>query len=234
MPTCPKGHRSTSGDYCDECGAPITLTVSRTDPPTTQLGVPGTPGPPSVCPQCGTPQSGRFCEADGYDFVLASLGAPIQRQPSQVSAAPAGVPGTRIGGFTAWRAIAMADRDFHAQMRTLGGEQLETPAFPPFCPERRFALTGSQMLIGRHSTSRGIEPDIDLVGPPEDVGVSHAHALLVAQASGGWAVVDLDSANGTYLNGGIEALAPNVPVVLAEGDRVHVGAWTTLVLQLDR
>lgn len=230
MPTCPKGHRSTSGDYCDECGAPISAAVREPDPPTTALGVPGAPGPPSVCPQCGTPQSGRFCEVDGYDFVLASLGAPIQRRPlGDPPAAPPPAAATQ-----GWRVLAVADPEFHSQMQTLGGGQAETPAFPPFCPERRFTLTGSQMLIGRHSTSRGIEPDIDLTGPPEDVGVSHAHALLVAQPSGGWAVVDLDSANGTYLNGGIDALAPNVPVVLAEGDRVHVGAWTTLILQADR
>jgi FHA domain len=231
MPTCPKGHRSTSGDYCDECGVPINAIV---DPPTTALGVPGAPGRPSVCPQCGAPQSGRFCEADGYDFVLASLGAPAHRPaPARVATTPP-AGGAPPGPVVPWRVMAVADPEFHQRMETLGGGQVETPPFPPFCPERRFSLTGSQLLIGRHSRSRGIEPDIDLTGPPEDAGVSHAHALLVAQPAGGWAVVDLDSANGTYLNGGIDALAPNVPVVLSEGDRVHVGAWTTLIVQLDR
>jgi len=106
----------------------------------------------------------------------------------------------------------------------------EPVALPAFSPERRFALDGAQMLIGRRSRSRGIEPDIDLTGPPEDAAVSHAHALLLAQATGGWAVVDLDSANGTYVNDAHEPIPANEPVPLADGDRVHAGASTTLTV----
>ncbi len=55
------------------------------------------------------------------------------------------------------------------------------------------------------------------------------HALLVA-TPGGWNIVDLDSANGTYLNDAAEQLAPNQPVALSDGDQVHVGGWTTLTI----
>jgi hypothetical protein len=93
----------------------------------------------------------------------------------------------------------------------------EPVPFPAYCPERRFVLTGSEMLIGRRSRSRGIEPAIDLTGPPEDTGASHVHALLVSTPEGRWTIVDLDSANGTYVNDSADPIAANQPVPLAPG-----------------
>jgi pSer/pThr/pTyr-binding forkhead associated (FHA) protein len=116
-------------------------------------------------------------------------------------------------------------------MAAIDAPDAETVAFPVFCPERRFALIGGQLLIGRRSRSRGIEPEIDLTGPPEDAGVSHSHAALVSTPEGGWAVVDLGSSNGTYINDSTTPIAPNKPVPVKEGDQIHVGAWTTLTLQ---
>ncbi|MQA26874.1 MAG: FHA domain-containing protein, partial [Micromonosporaceae bacterium] len=104
--------------------------------------------------------------------------------------------------------------------------------FPEYCPQRRFELRGDQMVIGRFSRSRGITPDIDLVGPPEDPGVSHLHAMLVTQPDGGWAVVDLGSANGTYVNGAPEPIPSETPVPLHDGDHVNLGAWTKLTVHL--
>jgi hypothetical protein len=63
--------------------------------------------------------------------------------------------------------------------------------------------------------------------------VSHSHALFVAGAGGTWSVVDLDSANGTYLNDATDPLPANQPTPLHSGDRVHVGAWTTLTVLAD-
>jgi len=117
-------------------------------------------------------------------------------------------------------------------MRAASGPDAEQVPFPAFCPPRRFDLVpGSKLLIGRRSRSRGIEPEIDLTGPPEDVAVSHQHAMLVSTMDGSWSVVDLDSANGTYVNGGTDPIEANNPVALHDGDRVHVGAWTTLTIQ---
>ena len=121
----------------------------------------------------------------------------------------------------------LADREYHARVLGFDGPDAGTLSFPEYAPRRRFALTDGQLLIGRYSRSRGIEPDIDLTGPPADPGVSHAHALFVP-VEGGWAVVDLGSANGTFVNAANEPIEPHVPVPLAPGDTVHVGAWTTL------
>lgn len=81
----------------------------------------------------------------------------------------------------------------------------------------------------RHST--GESPDIDLSVPPEDPGVSHQHAVLVHQQDGSWSVVDQNSTNGTTLNGAEDPIQPYVPVPLKDGDRVHVGAWTTITIR---
>jgi hypothetical protein len=134
-----------------------------------------------------------------------------------------------VAASTRWRLAVRADHDYHLRVLAMNGPDAEQMEFPKFAPERQFALQDDQVLVGRASRSRGIDPQIDLTGPPEDPGVSRSHAMLVRGADG-WAVVDLDSANGTYLNGSDEPIAANRPVPLHDGDRIHVGAWTTLQL----
>jgi hypothetical protein len=134
---------------------------------------------------------------------------------------------------TGWYVVATADDRYNRFIRSIGGETAAAIQFPAYCPERRFRLRGARVLIGRRSASRGFEPGIDLTGPPEDVGVSHAHAMLEAQPDGRWALVDLNSVNRTYLNGATEPIEPSVPVPVADGDRIHLGAWTTLTLHAD-
>jgi pSer/pThr/pTyr-binding forkhead associated (FHA) protein len=101
--------------------------------------------------------------------------------------------------------------------------------FPEDCPERRFRLSGPEMRIGRRSVSRGLEPEIDLTGPPADPGVSHLHAVLTAEPDGGWTVLDPGSANGTLVNG--REVPAGARVRLHDGDRVCVGAWTVLTIR---
>jgi pSer/pThr/pTyr-binding forkhead associated (FHA) protein len=102
---------------------------------------------------------------------------------------------------------------------------------PAYSPEQQLTLTGPQVTIGRRRHSTGDTPDIDLSVPPEDPGVSHQHAVLVQQADGTWAVIDQNSTNGTTVNGAEEPIQPFVPVPLRDGDRVHVGAWTTITVR---
>lgn len=102
---------------------------------------------------------------------------------------------------------------------------------PAYSPEQHLPLSGGQVTIGRRRASTGESPDIDLSVPPEDPGVSHQHAVLVQQPDGSWAVVDQNSTNGTTINGGEEPIQPYVPIPLADGDRVHVGAWTTITVR---
>ncbi|WP_051966151.1 FHA domain-containing protein [Kitasatospora mediocidica] len=130
-----------------------------------------------------------------------------------------------------WMAVVSADRDYFTDMMARSGPEASGLFFPPYCPERRIPLTGrGQLRIGRRSQHRGTVPEIDLSVPPEDPGASHQHALLAEQPDGSWVLVDQDSTNGTTVNGGAEPIAPHTAVPLNDGDRIHVGAWTTITL----
>jgi pSer/pThr/pTyr-binding forkhead associated (FHA) protein len=61
--------------------------------------------------------------------------------------------------------------------------------------------------------------------------VSHRHLRLRRCSDAGYEVVDLDSTNGTVLRGASSPLEPGRPVKLADGDRLQIGAWTTLTLR---
>jgi pSer/pThr/pTyr-binding forkhead associated (FHA) protein len=128
-----------------------------------------------------------------------------------------------------WLAEVTADRAYFDSVIAAEGPDAGTLEFPAYCPQRRFPLTGREMRIGRRSVSRGLEPEIDLTGPPEDPGVSHLHAVLIAGPDGSWAVLDPGSANGTQVNG--DGIATGVGVPLRSGDRICVGAWTVLTIR---
>jgi pSer/pThr/pTyr-binding forkhead associated (FHA) protein len=133
-----------------------------------------------------------------------------------------------------WTAVVRADRAWYDEVRRQRGPDVDRVEFPRYCPDRRFVLTGGQVAIGRRSRSRGTNPEIDLSGPPLDPGVSAQHALLVAGPDGGWELVDLDSTNGTSVGGSAQLIAPHTPVRLADGDRIRLGAWTTITVEVAR
>jgi FHA domain-containing protein len=157
----------------------------------------------SRCPLCGEPRIGPFCEQCGHSYT---------------SAAPAGP--------SSWYAVIAPDR---AYFEAGGGDAQGFP-FPASASPRSIALTGTSILIGRHSASRGIIPEIDLADMSEDRGVSREHARLLAQPDGTWALLDEGSTNGTYLNGAPHRLPPHQQVPLSNADRIHLGVWTTITI----
>jgi hypothetical protein len=186
--------------------------------------VQATTGPP--CPQCGAPGLARFCESCGYtEQSEAQPGAAVARdEPPDAPVAseePAAPPLP-----ARWTAVVTASRaQYDAVMAAAGPDAPDVP-FPDDCPERTFALTGSQLRIGRRSVSREVEPDIDLTGPPADPGISRMHAILVAQPDGTWTVIDPGSENGTTVNG-VE-IETGEPVQLHDADTIGIGAWTSI------
>jgi hypothetical protein len=205
---CPHGHDSGATDYCDQCGTPIGLDLptgdaeDRVQPPTHAA---------EACRACGAVRSGadRFCEVCGYDYVTGAGGAAA--------------PGPADAGCR-WQVVVTADRHYYETLSTDG------ITFPDAYAPRTFPLEADEVRIGRRSGTRGVALDIDLAGDPEDTGVSHVHVLLARHPDGTFAVLDLGSTNGTTLNDDEEPIPPNSPVALVEGDRLHLGAWTTITL----
>jgi pSer/pThr/pTyr-binding forkhead associated (FHA) protein len=99
-------------------------------------------------------------------------------------------------------------------------------------PHRVIELPTGPATIGRRSRRLGTDPVVDLAVPPEDPAVSHTHASLLPGDEGTWALVDHGSTNGTYLNESPEPLPANVPQTVRPGDRIYLGAWTRITLEL--
>ncbi|HKR49895.1 MAG TPA: FHA domain-containing protein [Pseudonocardiaceae bacterium] len=158
------------------------------------------------CPHCDEPRIGPFCERCGHLHASAA-------RPASAS----------------WCAVITPDRAYFEA----SGADTTVFTFPASSPARRVKLTDTTVRIGRRSASRGNNPEIDLADPPVDPGVSREHARLLAQPDGSWALVDDGSTNGTYVNGSSQRIPTKAPVPLADGDRVHLGVWTTITLHRD-
>jgi hypothetical protein len=76
-------------------------------------------------------------------------------------------------------------------------------------------------LIGRASSSEGIEPDVDLTDADPNRLVSRRHAFILRRR-GGFVIEDLESVNGTYLNG-VQRLQPHAQTLLRDGDQISFG-----------
>jgi hypothetical protein len=209
--TCPKGHLSETDDFCDTCGARMTTGTTATLP-AALIPAPAAPPPPAPpCPNCGAPRTGalRFCEDCGFDHSTGKV--PV------LSTAP--VPAPAVGS---WSATIATDRAYFEDNAVEGAE------FPDSPSSRTMTLPVPQVRIGRKSNSKGTHPEIDLAD--EDPGVSHSHALLTLSVDNVWLLSDLGSTNGTYLNDEEHPLTAGETRPLKDGDRVHVGAWTTITL----
>ncbi|WP_035842140.1 FHA domain-containing protein [Kitasatospora azatica] len=231
--TCPICRSPKTGRYCEECGYDYDLAAAAPQQPAQPMGYgypPPAPAQPAQPAQgYGYPQPDPYqpvqqtppppsVEQYGTSFHLAPPSQPVhQQQPEPMR--------------TTWVAVVNADRDYFTDMMARSGPEASGLFFPPYCPERRIPITGrGQLRIGRRSQHRGTVPEIDLSVPPEDPGASHQHALLAEQPDGSWVLVDQDSTNGTTMNGGAETVPPHTAIPLNDGDRIHIGAWTTITL----
>ncbi len=242
--TC--GQESATSDYCDTCGAAISAAPPATSAPPAADPTPippsaadpaGAGGPPGdTCYFCGAPREANdvFCEVCGLDFVSGQMPAPPDPTPIPPPAPPAtGGPsatGTTVMPAAAapsgWSAVIGADRAFFDGNVTAG-----VVTFPDTLTPRDVPLVGDEMSIGRRSESKGYYPDIDLSSPVDDPAVSRRHASFQRQADGSWAVVDVGSTNGTWFNEEDEPLAHGVVRALHDGDRLLLGAFTSITIR---
>ena len=162
---------------------------------------------PDPCPVCSTPNSptDRFCEGCGADIDAVRAAPPI----------------------TTWTIEAAPDRAYYGRV---------APPHLRFPAERHpvdYTLGPDPITVGRTRAGQPTSPEIDLSGDLADPGVSTRHATIELTPDGPQ-IVDLGSTNGTTLNGSSQPIAPSQRVTLADGDRIHVGAWTTLTIHARR
>jgi len=77
-----------------------------------------------------------------------------------------------------------------------------------------------ELIIGRHATGPG--------RLSEDEEISRQHARISREAAGDYAIEDLGSSNGTFVNG----LRIQSPRLLALGDSIETGATTLVVKEI--
>ncbi len=240
-PACPHCGTGRTGRFCEGCG----LDYSTGRLPDGSLvaaidsGVLARPGCPSLLAH-PVPASGVAGTASVICVARVVAGAALLiaagsfpggwAAPSRPDRGPSSGPAPPWPSPQAatWSVVVSADRAYYDEVRAVSGPDGEAIDFPAYCAERQFTLSGAAMKIGRHSTSRGVYPEIDLTGPPTDPGVSRLHAVLIARPPG-WSVLDPGSANGTQVNG--TEIPQNEEVPLRDGDLINVGAWTAITVR---
>ena len=173
--------------------------------------------------------------ASGSASSAPEAPAAAEPEPTMVLAAEAEpaqplVP-VRVPSFSGELSLIVdADRGYYDAQVERGDIVAAEFPYPKYPHERRFSFTDGPVRIGRASSTRGLAPEIDLTGPPLDPAVSHLHAQLLRHDEG-WVVVDLDSANGTRLNDAEEPLEAETEIPVKQGDRIHLGVWTTITIE---
>ena len=217
MSNCPNGHRSETDDWCEVCGHRMSAAPS--------------PSAAELCPDCGSPREdlARFCEGCRYDFVTRAGAVSVPKAPASLPSPRTEVP----AGSPTWTATVHVDHDYFARVMARSEPEDHGLYVPAHSPDRHVPLTRIVITIGRRHRSTGEPPFIDLDSDPEDPGVSHEHALLVQQPDSSWSLIDKGSTNGTTVNGAEDSVPPYVPVPVKDGDRIHVGLWTTITIRQD-
>ncbi len=203
--TCPQcGMPVMPGEaFCDHCGAPLlppggTIASSPAPAAPPFSGMPPQPTYPAPQPV------GIFGPPPPAAPVPPTPAAPVSPVPAAVPAAPpvrptspAPAPAAMHTSLAALRLVLQPD-----------GQILPLPA-------------ATQALIGRADPVSNFYPEIDLTpyGALEQ-GVGRRHMQLMIQR-GQIVAEDLNSTNGSFLNG--QKLAPHTPQPLRDGDELRLG-----------
>jgi len=222
--TCGNGHESTWPDWCSTCGERIGADPGDSANAGDSGRVPAvsavapTAGGAQTCGNCGVARHEHdvFCESCGYDFASGSL--PQGADDSTTSNADSLLP---------MHAKVSVDPAFFTA--SVGDVELTMP--DPVPETEIVPLSGTRVLIGRQSTSRGIFPEIDVRALTDDPAVSSRHAMLERAADGAWTLTDLGSTNGTFLTSAAdEAIEVGTSLPIAAGGAFYIGAWTRIDL----
>ena len=247
---CPRCGTPRVGQFCEACGykfgaaqppwppappaPPPSALSSGSQALATPWSAPSAQPPPASPPPPwpSAPSAPTAPSAPSARSVPSARTAPSVPSVPSVPTAPPASPTRPVAppsyAPVTWTAVVCSDRAYHESVQAATGPDAASVPFPSYYAERRFRLAGARMRIGRRSVSRGIDPEIDLTGPPSDPGISRLHAVLMAAPDGSWAVLDPGSANGTLVNG--TEIPTGVQVPLRDGDRINLGGWTAITV----
>lgn len=216
--------------FCEDCGYDFTTGAMPPPPLTPPDGpasgpVPVVAGgtPPGGTPALGLPVTGSVPATPSAPAPPSAPSAPTPASAPDPGAGAPGDPGAAPGAE--WVAELWIDPDWYQAQGA--DEPCPSPGPPIVIP-----LHERSLLVGRHSASRNIHPQIDC---GTDSGVSRRHAQLTTDGQRWW-VEDLQSANGTFVGtaGGslpTSSIAPGLRREVAEDERLYLGAWTRVVIR---
>lgn len=208
MVTCPNcgTENKPNASFCARCGNPM-------NPPQAPVLA-----QEATCPRCGTAlrTSARFCPTCGFDLTRqeppaaqairdAPIGPPVKPKP----APPAG----GAGGPQAGRTQLLSDTSGITGLiiRWMGGGS------------QKFPISKPVLTVGRAS-------DNDIVINHPAVSGHHLKLTVTGETV---TVTDLNSTNGTQLNG--QPIPPNTPHGARAGDVLRIGDltgnWVSLVME---
>ncbi len=238
--TCPNGHESEWADWCSVCGENLGGSApSASTPAATSATAPDAAAAPvasgeagATCTNCGeiAHPDDAFCEVCGYDFASGTLPVIVEAAPAAAPDQPAAAAPAPTGPRTPLTVTVVIDTEFFAA--TTADVELTLP--DPLPESAEITLTASKNLVGRHSESRGILPEIDVEALTNDPGVSSRHLMFERTDSDIWTFTDLGSTNGTYLSSEASAdpITAGAALPVNDGLKIWLGAWTRLDLSL--
>jgi len=240
MVTCPQcgGQNLPGMAYCENCGSPLPQSAGAAPP----MASNATGAAPATA---GAPAPGLITAEDPAAIAVPQPVMPADRplpgpdiaMPSPsgangVAAEPASAPATQYAQADTTAAPTMPGTADLPQL----GERVPTQAPTrvaaltlTFPSGQTFAMQGDEVNVGRADAAQNWQPELDVIpygGGAPDLGVSRHHARVMRQDSG-FAVTDMGSTNGTYVNG--RAAPYNQPVPLSNGDTLSFGALNTQV-----
>ena len=133
-------------------------------------------------------------------------------------------PAEAAGEATADYGADFLDEQDNGSAATTTAETVEgLPSGSALLVVKRGPNAGSRFLLDQPVTSAGRHPDSDIL--LDDVTVSRRHAEFRLNDDGSWAVADVGSLNGTYVN-----RQPVDSTVLANNDQVQIGKFRLVFL----
>jgi hypothetical protein len=224
------GAMSTEADFCSSCGiqltpdapAPASAPVAGSSSATVAGAAGSAAHSNEACPKCSAERedpSSPFCGTCGYNFVTKLGGDVVPPEQVSAPAAPAAVK-TSSGPVAATSSLSGQSGP---RMDITITVDFSKPNAPKVRPSLNFNLFDEESLIGRTSTS--VKQTVAI----EDEAISKRHALIVRGHDGSYIIRDLNSTNGTAVNGSPLVAGADQP--LKEGDLVTLGEFTVITVK---